>query len=276
MKINKAAGTDELPIEVWKMLGDMGIDVLVKIFNAILIVDKMPEHWRHSILIPIYKEKGDIQECKNYMGIKLLQHTFKLWERVIDGRLRKIISIAEDQFGFVPKKGTTDAVFALRLLMEKYRESQSNLNMVFIDLEKAYDRVPREEIWRSLRMRNVPEAYVEVIQDMYSETTTSIRSEAGMGDRFTVKVGLHQGSALSPLLFIMLMDVISKKVKMDPPYGMLFADDIVLCNNTMEGLMESLDKWSEALEQRGLKVSRQKTQYMKCKNGDIEDDEGGS
>ncbi len=275
MKINKAAGTDELPVEVWKTLGVMGIDMLVKIFNAVLIVGKMPEHWRHSILIPIYKEKGDIQDCKNYRGIKLLQHTFKLWERVIDGRLRKIINIAEDQFGFVPGKGTTDAVFALRLLMEKYREGRSNLNMVFIDLEKAYDRVPREEIWRSLRMRNVPEAYVRVIQDMYSESTTSIRSEAGMGNKFKVKVGLHQGSALSPLLFITLLDVISEKVKMVPPFGMLFADDIVLCNNTMEGLTKHLDDWCEALEKRGLKVSRQKTQYMKCKNGIIEDDEVG-
>ena len=55
MKIDKAAGTDELPIEVWKMLGDVGIDMLVKIFNAVLRVGKMPEHWRHSILIPFYK-----------------------------------------------------------------------------------------------------------------------------------------------------------------------------------------------------------------------------
>ena len=67
-----------------------------------------------------------------------------------------------------------------------------------------------------------------------------------------VKVDLHQGSALSPLLYITPMDVISEKVKMVPPYSMLFANDIVLCNNTMEGLMESLDKWREVLEKKGL------------------------
>ena len=81
---------------------------------------------------------------------------------------------------------------------------------------------------------------------MYRETTTSIRSEAGMADKFKAKVGLHQGSALSPLLFITLMDVISDKVKMIPPYSMLFADDIISVYNTMEGLMESLDKWCDA------------------------------
>ena len=135
MKIKTAADTDELLIEVWKMSGDVGIDILAKIFNTVLRVAKMPEHWRHSIIIPFYKEKGNIQECKNYRGIKLLQHTFKLWERVIDGRLRKIISTAEDQFGFVPRKGTTDAVFALGLSIEKHREGRSNLNMVFIDLK---------------------------------------------------------------------------------------------------------------------------------------------
>ena len=70
------------------------------------------------------------------------------------------------------------------------------------------------------------------------------------------------------------MDVISEKVKIVPSYSMLFADDIVLCNNTMEGLMESLEKWYEALEKRVLKISRQNMQYMKCKNSDIEDEVG--
>ena len=130
--------------------------------------------------------------------------------------------------------------------------------MTFIDLEKVYDRVSSEEIWKRLRMRNVPEVYVEVIQEMYSETTTSNRSEAEMGNIFKVKIGLRQGSALSPLLFIILMDVIGYKVKMDSPYSMLFADDIVLCNDTMEGLKESLDKWCKALEKKRLESQQTK------------------
>ena len=82
-------------------------------------------------------------------------------------------------------------------------------------------------------MRNIAEAYIEIIKDMYRKTT-SIRSEARIGDMFKVKVGLYQGSVLS-------LDIISEKVKIVLPYSMLFVDNIVLYNNAMEGLMESLD-----------------------------------
>ena len=106
----------------------------------------MPEEWRRSVLIPIYKNKGDTQCCENYRRIKLISHTMKVWERIIEARLRDRVEISKQQYGFMPGKETTNAVFALRMLMEKYREGQREQHCVFIDLEKAYDRVPREEL----------------------------------------------------------------------------------------------------------------------------------
>ena len=84
----------------------------------------MPEEWRRSVLIPIYKNKGDTQCCGNYRGIKLMSHTMKIWERIIEARLRDRVETGKQQYGFMPGKGTTDAIFALRMLMEKYREGQ--------------------------------------------------------------------------------------------------------------------------------------------------------
>ena len=136
----------------------------------------MLDEWRSSVVIPIYKNKGDAQECGNYRGIKLLSHTMKLWERVIDQRLRKIVQVRENQFGFMPGRSTMEAIHLLRRIMEKYREHRRNLHMVFIDLEKSYDSVPREVIWKCLEAKNVNSIYVRAIKDMYEKTRTCVRT----------------------------------------------------------------------------------------------------
>ena len=75
------------------------------------------------------------------------------------------------------------------------------MHCAFIDLEKAYDRVPREELWECLRLAETSECYITIIKDMYDGATTTVRSAAGLTEEFQVGVGLHQGSALSPFLF---------------------------------------------------------------------------
>ena len=95
----------------------------------------------------------------------ILSHTMKLWERVVEPRLRGEVTICEQQYGFMPGKSTSDAMFALRMLMEKYREGQKELHCVFVDLEKAYERVPREELWHCMRKSGVVEKYVRIVQD---------------------------------------------------------------------------------------------------------------
>ncbi|MCJ8744040.1 hypothetical protein PDJAM_G00101730 [Pangasius djambal] len=186
----------------------------------------------------------------------------KLWERVVEARLRKIEEICEQQYGFMPRKSTTDAIFALRILMEKYRDGQRELHCVFVDLEKAYDRVPREELWYCMRKSGVAEKYVRVVQDMYERSRTVVRCAVGQTEEFKVEVGLHQGSALSPFLFAMVMDQLSEEVRQESPYTIMFADDIVICSESREQVEENLERWRFALERRGMKVSRSTTEYM--------------
>ena len=112
-----------IPVEVWKSLGEDGVDMLLDLLQNIFEQEKMPEEWRDSMIVPIFKEKGDIQDCGNYRGIKMISHTMNIWERVKDRRLREETTIGEEQFGFMPGRGTTYAIFAARQVIEKYREN---------------------------------------------------------------------------------------------------------------------------------------------------------
>ncbi|KAK3559294.1 hypothetical protein QTP86_010737 [Hemibagrus guttatus] len=262
MKSGKAVGPDDIPVEVWKCLGEAAVEFLTSLFNRVLESERMPEEWRRSVLVPIFKNKGDVQSCSNYRGIKLMSHTMKVWERVVEARLRKVVEICEQQYGFMPRKSTTDAIFAPRILMEKYRDGQRELHCVFVDLEKAYDRVPREELWYCMRKSGVAEKYVRVVQDIYERSRTVVRRAVGQTEEFKVEVGLHQGSALSPFLFAIVMDQLSEEVRQESPWTMMFADDIVICSESREQVEENLERWRFALERRGMKVSRSKTEYM--------------
>ncbi|KAK3524132.1 hypothetical protein QTP70_018031, partial [Hemibagrus guttatus] len=266
MKSGKAVGPDDILVEVWKCLGEATMEFLTSLFNRVLESERMPEEWRRSVLVPIFKNKGDVQSCSNYRGIKLMSQTMKLWERVVEARLRKVVEICEQQYGFMPRKSTTDAIFALRILMEKYRDGQRELHCVFVDLEKAYDRVPREELWYCMRKSGVAEKYVRVVQDMYERSRTVVRCAVGQTEEFKVEVGLHQGSALSPFLFAMVMDQLSEEVRQESPWTMMFADDIVICSESREQMEENLERWRFALERRGMKCAIYKLKFL-CGDG---------
>ena len=200
-----------------------------------------------------------------------MSHTIKVWEKIIKARLRDTVEISKQQYGFMPGKGTNDVMFALRMLMEKYRKGQRQLHCVLVDLEKAYHRVPWEEMWYFMRKSGIAEKYVQLVQDMYKGSVTVVRCAIGTTESFKVKVGLHQGSTLSPFLFAVTIDWLTDEVRREPPWTMLFADDIVICEETRKEVERRLESWRYALEKRGMKVSRSKTEYT-CINGRNEDE----
>ena len=134
--------------------------------------------------------------------------------------------------------------------------------MLFVDLEKAYDRVPMELIWYSIRRKGVPEAYINIIRDMYAGCKASAMTSAGRTKYIDIDVGLHQGSALSPLLFVIITDVITEQIDEGTPWAMLFADDLVFCDHGREMMDLRLERWRECMNKNGLQVSRAKTEHI--------------
>ena len=119
----------------------------------------------------------------------------KVVECVNEKRLRKMVEIREEQYGFVLGKGTIDAIFLLRQLQEKYLENDKELYLVFVDLEKAFDRVPRVLIESSLGRKGVVECYVKAVMKMYQEVLSQVKVEGEHSKEFAVRAAYIRGQS---------------------------------------------------------------------------------
>ena len=119
--------------------------------------------------------RGDALEGGNYHGLKLTEQVMKVLERIVDGLIRHVVSIDNFQFSFVPGRGTTDAIFLVRQLQEKYLAANKRLYMAFIDLAKAFDRVLRKVIWWALRKLGMDEWIVHLVQGMPGAMSVLVR-----------------------------------------------------------------------------------------------------
>ena len=124
MKNGKAAGMSDIVAEMVKASGDTGIELITSLANHIMKDGVIPQDWQSSVIVNCFKGKGDALGRGNYRGLKLVDQVMKVIERVIDKLLRERIDIDEMQFGFVPGRGTTDAIFLLRQLQKSIWERE--------------------------------------------------------------------------------------------------------------------------------------------------------
>ena len=267
MKAGKAPGPSGIVVEMIRAAGDMGASMICDLAVAIIRDGKVPSDWEQSFIVCLYKGKGDPLERGNYRGLKLTEQVLKILERIVDGLIRQLVSIGDSQFGFVPGRGTTDAIFVVRQLQEKYLAANKRLYMAFVDLEKAFDRVPRKVIWWALRKLGVEEWIVRLVQGMYANARSRVRVGEGYSEEFEVKVGVHQGSVLSPLLFIIVLEALSREFRSGVPSEDLYTDDLVIIAESLEECVRRLLTWKEAMEKKGLRVNAGKTKIMICDTG---------
>ena len=170
----------------------------------------------------------------------------------MDGLIRQLVSIDDSQFGFVPGRGTTNTIFVVRQLQEKYLAANKRLHMAFVDLEKAFDRIPRKVIWLALRKLSVEEWIVRLVQGMYANARSRVRVGEGYREEFEVKVGVHQGSVLSPLFVIIMLEALSREFRSVVPWEDLYADDLGIVAESLEECVRRLLTSKEAMEKKGL------------------------
>ena len=172
--------------------------LLLKIWSA----SDVPSDWRDAQIVPIPK-KGDLRSCDNWRGISLLDVVGKIFARIIQDRLEPLAEevLPESQCGFRRGRGCVDMVFSARQLIEKAIEHESELFVLFVDLRKAYDSVPRSALWMVLEKFGVPPRMVRIIKSLHNGMLASVRVRGGVSESFVVSNGLRQGCALAPMLF---------------------------------------------------------------------------
>ena len=121
MTLGKAAGPSKVNMDMIIASGTYSVGVMKKLCQRVLDGEGMPEEWKTSVVVPIFKGKGDVMDCGAYRGVKLLEHAMKIVKRELENRIRELVMIDEMQFGFMPGKGTTHALFILRRMQEEFR-----------------------------------------------------------------------------------------------------------------------------------------------------------
>ena len=267
LKSGKLAGPLGIVVEMIKAAGDTGATMICDLATAIIGDGKVPTDWEQSFIVCLYKGKGNALDRGNYRGLKLTEQAMKILERIVDGLIRQVVSIDDSQFGFVPGRSTADAIFVVRQLQEKYLAANKRLYMAFVDLEKAFDCVPRQVIWWALRKLGIEEWIVRSVQGMYANAQSRVCVGQGFSKEFEVKVGVHQRSVLSPLLFIIVLEALSPEFRAGVPWEDLYADDLVIIADSLEECVRRLLIWKEAMEKKGLRVNAGKTKVLICGTG---------
>ena len=120
MKSGKAAGPSGIVVEMFKAAGDTGATMIHDLATVIIRDGKVPTDWEQSFIVCLYKGKGDALDRGNYRGLRLTEQAKKILEMIVDGLTGQVVSIDDSQFGFVPGRDTTDSIFVVQQLQEKY------------------------------------------------------------------------------------------------------------------------------------------------------------
>ena len=152
LKSGKTAGEDEIRPKMLKAPTEEEILWLTQVCQVAWKFGKTPRDWQTGVIIPIFK-KGDRKQCTNYRGISLLSLPGKVYVKCLKRKCREIVEskLKDSQCGFRPGRSTTDQIFTLKQICEKSWGYGKDLFVCFVDLEKAYDRVPRDKLWKVLQ-----------------------------------------------------------------------------------------------------------------------------
>ena len=278
MKKNKSPGNDQLTSDIIRLGGYEALKQITTIFNNILRTQKIPHEWKEAKIIILFK-KGDRKDIKNYRPISLLSHMYKLFTRVLQKRMEKVLDSNQprEQAGFRKGFSTTDHLQTINQIIEKCNEFNIPLCLAFIDYEKAFDSIEHWAIFEALKDIGIHETYVNILKDIYTEATAKIHIENQVSEAIKIQRGVRQGDPISPKLFTATIEKVFKNSELEqrgliidgePLTDLRFADDVVTPTIGVKNNETQLNVINEESKKIGLAIHRGKTKFITNYNTD--------
>ena len=278
IKNRKAAGLDEIPLEVWKTR--QFDNILLQHCNTVYNQNPI-DRWKKGCILP-FPKKGDLGLAKNYRSITLTSIAAKIYNAVLQNHIEpKIDILRKNQNGFWRNRSTNSQILTIRRILVGVWAKNLQAILLFVDFTKAFDSIHREKMEQILLAYGLPKETVAAITILYRNTKVKVHSLDGDTEYFDIVAGVLQGDTLASYLFIICLDYVyrtsidkirenglemTKKRSRRYPAKTItdanYADDIAILANTpnqTETLLHSLE-WAAA--GIGLHVNANKTEYM--------------
>ena len=271
---NKAAGLDCLPAELLKCGGDAMVEELTNISNIVWKTGKVPDEWKCGVIVKLPK-KGDLGSCDNWRGITLLVIVRKLICWVLLKRIQEYIDVKlrEEQAGFREQRSCHEQIFTLRNIIEQSLEFRSPLIINYVDFKKAFDSIYRPTLWQILKIYGIPQKYIDIFREMYTNSRCCVKTNEGNTTMFKVETGVQQGDIPSPFFFLVVVDYLIKNCLKNPNYGIPWgnrnltdldcADDLALLAKDACKMQDMTNNLKIFAEKVGLRISSSKTKVQK-------------
>ena len=262
LKSEKVAGLDGIPPEALKADIQISAEMLYSLLCKIWEQKRVPDDWKRGHLVKLPK-KGNFSSCNNWRGIMLLSIPGKILNRIILEKLKSVLDkiFRNEQAGFRQDRSCTDHIATMRIIIEQSLEWQTPLYVVFVDFQKDFNSVDRNVIWRLMHHYGFLPKFINIIQQMYEDATCQVIHDGKLTEPFSVQTGVRQGCLLSLIIFLMVVNWVTRQSTADQKTGIQwtfnkqledldFADDISLLSHKQQDAQKKLCLVAEEAEKQ--------------------------
>jgi sorting nexin-29 len=270
LKVNKAPGEDDIIVELFKNAGQELKKRLHMLICNIWREEKMPDVWRVGLIVALFK-KGDKMKCENYRRITLLNVAYKVLASIILERLKQYSEeiLGEYQCGFRPQRRTTDQIFVVRQILEKFYAHDIDLHLLFIDFKKASDCINKKKLSEALVSFGIPKKINRLVKMTLEGAQAKLIVDGKMSIQFVINRGVRQGDGLSATLFNLALHRALKNLEHSNTIlnrstqicG--YPDDILVIARTPPALEALCAELNTEASRMGLQINPNKTKYMR-------------